>query len=69
MEDVQDRETLETVKENRMATLETVALDQERWESTADRLVYSLENARTLITGLSIAVRLGQHHRVGEYFP
>jgi len=51
-------ETLETVKENRMSTLETVALDQERWESTANRLVYSLENARTVITGLCIAAAI-----------
>jgi hypothetical protein len=41
-----------------MSTLETVALDQERWESTANRLVYSLENSRTLITGLCIVAAI-----------
>jgi len=41
-----------------MSALETVALDQERWESTANRLVYSLENARTLITGLCVAAAI-----------
>lgn len=41
-----------------MSTLETVALDQERWESTANRLVYSLENARTLITVLCVAAAI-----------
>jgi hypothetical protein len=41
-----------------MSTLETVALDQERWESTANKLVYSIENARTLIAGLCVAAAI-----------
>jgi len=38
-----------------MTSLETVALDQERWTLTANRLKYSLERARYRILGLSIA--------------
>src|SRR5689334_2228653 len=47
--------SLETVKENRMESLETVALDQERWTLTADTLKRRLERARKRIFGLSIA--------------
>jgi SMODS and SLOG-associating 2TM effector domain 1/SMODS and SLOG-associating 2TM effector domain 3 len=48
-------ERLETVKENRIASLETVALDQERLELTATRLIDSIEGGRSLIAGLSAA--------------
>src|SRR5580692_3403290 len=52
------RSNFAKAKENRMSTLETVALDQVRWESTANRLVYSIENARTLIAGLCVAAAI-----------
>jgi conflict system pore-forming effector with SLATT domain/uncharacterized protein DUF4231 len=51
-------ESLETVKENRMASLEAVALDQERWTLTADRLKRGLEKARLRIFGLSIGAAI-----------
>jgi hypothetical protein len=38
-----------------MASLETVALDQERWKLTANTLKHNLEKARLRILGLSIA--------------
>jgi SMODS and SLOG-associating 2TM effector domain 1/Protein of unknown function (DUF4231) len=42
-------------EENCMASLETVALDQERWKLTANTLKHNLEKARLRILGLSIA--------------
>jgi hypothetical protein len=50
--------SLETVKENRMESLKTVALDQERWTLTADTLKRGLERARLRIFRLSIAAAI-----------
>jgi hypothetical protein len=51
-------ESLETVKENHIASLETVALDHERWQLTADRMKHNWARARSLILGLSIAAAI-----------
>jgi MinD-like ATPase involved in chromosome partitioning or flagellar assembly len=45
----------EARKENRMESLETVAMDQRRWSLTATNLKRRIENGRRLVLGLGIA--------------